>query len=130
MTTYFQDFVRDNGTPVTVEYAVEGSYSPDTYTPMHGADGGDAPTFSIINAWPNTPWHERLAGISLRLRFYNEKHGALTTLRVLTGRAIWALMRFDEWLRASLTDAEYERFEAYLAEHYVEEPYEPDWDYP
>jgi hypothetical protein len=116
--THFQDFVRDNGLPVTVEYEVDGSYSAPSYSPHSGADSGDAPNYTIIRAWPNTPGHERLARLLLRR--------PLLGLRGLT----WAyrtLMRLDEWWRASLTPAEYERFEAWLAEHHVEEdPCDPE----
>lgn len=115
--TYFQDFTRDNGLPVTVEYGVSGGYSAPTYSPLHGADGGDAPEFMIIKAWPNTAGHHWLAARSL----YSRSR--------LLSRFFDALERLDMWWRASLTDAERERMEAWLAEHYVEEPYddEPEW---
>ncbi len=40
--TYSQNFSRDDGSPITVEYEVEGSFSPTTYSPHSGACGGDA----------------------------------------------------------------------------------------
>lgn len=49
--THFQDFKRDDGTEITVEYQVEGRNSPTTYSPMYGADGGDAAEFIILKAW-------------------------------------------------------------------------------
>jgi hypothetical protein len=118
--TYFQDFTRDNGLPVTVEYGVDGSYSPTTYSPICGAAGGDAPTFCIVDAWPSTRGHNLLA------RWRLHCFGRLTW-RSRIGFAIsgW-LLRFDCWWRASLTDSEVERFEAYLAERHEDDPYEPE----
>jgi hypothetical protein len=49
--THFQDFTRTDGTAITVEYTVEGRNSPTTYSPVYGADGGDAAEFGIIKAW-------------------------------------------------------------------------------
>lgn len=49
--THFQDFVRPDGTPITVEYKVEGRNSPTTYSPVYGADDGDAAEFFILSAW-------------------------------------------------------------------------------
>lgn len=122
MRTFFQDFVRDNGLPITVEYGVEGSYSPTTYSPMSGADGGDAPEFVILKAWPRTPGHDRLACLSVNL----------WSRRSLLERAahaiVGALLQFDEWLRCSLTDAERERMETWIAERYVED-YDEEFAY-
>lgn len=123
--TYFHDFIRDNGLPVTVEYSAHDG-EPDFDYPGHICDGGgSSPQVTIIKAWPNTPWHNRLAGVTLW------DIGRKTRLgRVAARWAAWparVLMRIDEWWRASLTDAESERFEADLAEHY--EPEDPDDDY-
>ena len=71
--TLFQDFTRDNGLPVTVEYAVEGSYSQTTYSPHSGADGGDFPEFIIVKVWPNTRFHNRLARIAVHLSIGNDR---------------------------------------------------------
>lgn len=118
--TFFQDFTRDNGLPITVEYAVGGSYSPTTYTPMYGADGGDAPEFSIIKAWARTPFSEWLAGISNRL--WSKSAWYWRAAHAVVCAAMW----LDDWWRASLTDAERERMEAWIAENYVED-YDDDF---
>lgn len=119
--TFFQDFTRDNGLPITVEYAVDGSYCPTTYSPMYGADGGDFPEFSILKAWPRTPVSEWLAGIS----------NSLWSKSAWPWRAAhWtvnAVTRLYDWWFASLTDAERERMEAWIAEHYVDEPDDDDY---
>lgn len=54
MRTHFYEFARDDGTVVTVEYGVRGSYSPTTYSPHSGAYGGDVPEFEIIKAFSDT----------------------------------------------------------------------------
>ena len=119
--TLFQDFTRDNGLPVTVEYAVEGSYSPTTYSPNSGADGGDFPEFAIVKVWPNTPFHNRLAGIAVQLMIGNDRTALGWKLAAALRWPIDLLMRADEWLRASLTADECARFEAWIAEHYVDD---------
>lgn len=128
--TYFQDFTKDDGSPVTVEYGVEGSYSPTTYSPHSGACGGDAPVFSIIEVFPNTPEYRAL---------WERKQAIETTpfgkprspLLMSTDdiEALTEIVRAIEKAEAAcqLTDAERERMEAYLAEHYVEEDPEPEF---
>lgn len=120
MRTYFQDFVRDNGLPITVEYGVGGSYSPTTYSPMYGADGGDFPEFVILKAWPRTLGHERIAKLA------NNLWSRRSPLERAAHATVCAVLRIDEWLRCRLTTAEHERMEAWLAENYVDEP---DEDY-
>lgn len=124
--TYFQDFKRDNGLPVTVEYSASGG-EPDFDHPGHICDGGGSgPEIVILKAWPNTPWHNRLAGLEMKIWLARARFGFMALpLR----RALNILMRLDEWWRASLTDAECQRFEVYLAENYLEEPYEPEYLY-
>lgn len=53
MRTFFHDFKRDDGTDVTVEYGFQGG-SPTTYSPMYGADGGDAAEASIVKAFDDS----------------------------------------------------------------------------
>lgn len=118
--TYFQDFKRDNGFPITVEYSARAGESDFDY-PGHICDGGGSgPEIIILNAWPDTPGHMRLAIIAARLSFSRK-----TALGRRMGRVVaWPvhlLMRLDEWWRASLTDAEIERFSDWLAEHYVDD---------
>lgn len=121
--TYFQDFTRDNGLPVTVEYSARGG-EPNYDYPGHICDGGGSgPDIVILKAWPNTPWHERIAGIELRLRW----PGRRTLLPPsLLAWPFGMLLRLDEWWRANLTGAELERMEVWLAERYVDE--DDDYD--
>lgn len=49
--TCHHTFTRPNGVVITVEYSVSGRNSPTTYSPMYGADGGDAAEFAIVKAW-------------------------------------------------------------------------------
>ncbi len=49
--THFQDFIRADGTPIAVEYTIDGRNSPTIYSPLYGADGGDAAEFGILKAW-------------------------------------------------------------------------------
>src|SRR5690349_25006788 len=112
MRTFFQDFTRDNGLPITVEYSVEGSYTPTTYSPRYGAEGGDFPEFTILKAWPQTPGHERLARWSGNL--WSRRNWRERALHFI----IQALMSLDEWWRCTLTDAERERMGAWIAEHH------------
>lgn len=48
--THFHDFTRPNGSKITVAYTVSGRNSPPTYSPLHGADGGDCAEFGILQA--------------------------------------------------------------------------------
>lgn len=121
--TYFQDFTCDNGLPVTVEYSFSQGSEPD-YSPMWGADGGDACEVEIVDAWPSTPEFEALSH-----RRYDIKW-------VLARRSIWqscalAWLNLRIWFAgraARLTDAERERMEIWLIEHHEYEPYYPDWE--
>lgn len=119
MTTYFQDFIRDDGSPVTVEYSTTGG-EPNFDYPGHICDGGGSgPEICIVESWPNTPAYERLVEIEMRWKWSSQRWR----------RAIGLFWRFRVWLASGrkLTDAEYGRMEAWLAEHHVEEPYEPEY---
>lgn len=119
--TYFQDFVRDNGLPIVVEYSASGG-EPDFDYPGHICDGGGCgPEIVILRAWPDTPFHNRLAGISVRLMIGNNRTWIGWKVAAALRRPVELLMRTDEWLRASLTPAEDERMVAWLAEHYEED---------
>lgn len=127
MRTYFQDFVRDNGLPVTVEYSSTGG-EPNFDYPGHICDGGGSgPEIVILKAWPDTPWHNRLASIEFA---FQVPKSSTTSVGVWLGRKLAApfrwLMAVDEWWRASLSDAERERMEAWLAERY-EDDYSDDY---
>ena len=124
--TYFHDFNRDDGAPVTVEYGVEGSYSPTTYSPHSGAVGGDAPEFSIISCWPNS--EEYMSLIRERNAMVNDPRSWIPRDPMLfTGEEAerfeeLSKLIFDMEKACALTDAERERMEAWLCEHV------PTWD--
>lgn len=123
--TYFQDFTRDNGLLITVEYSARGG-EPHHDHPGHICDGGGSgPDICILSSWPNTK--------AFDITF--ERQDELI-------RSAWPLWRWPfNWLElhavnliiwgyersARLTDAEREWMEEWLIEHYVEEPYEEDY---
>ncbi|WP_050400457.1 hypothetical protein [Bradyrhizobium embrapense] len=121
--TYFQDFTRDNGYPVTVEYG----YSPGsetTYSPMHGACGGAPCEIQIVSSMPNTPAFERFSGIYNHLRWGRRQAWQRPAFELAA-----AIVRLCRWIwefRARLSTEERERMEEWLAEHHVYEPYEPE----
>lgn len=128
--TYFQDFTRDDGSPITVEYEVEGSYSPTTYSPHSGADGGDAPIFGIIDAWPRTEEYNALWGRRSNLEtghWGGPLHPAFITPELR--EELQELDRQIEAAKITLTDAERERMEAWIAEHYVDDDEPSDWEF-
>lgn len=47
--TYYEDFFRDDGSQVLVEFGFRAG-SPATYSPNGGADGGDGCEVTIIKA--------------------------------------------------------------------------------
>lgn len=116
--THFQDFKRDNGYPITVEY----SFSPGsetTYSPMYGAVSGDPCEVGIVAAWPNTPRFDRLYGLRNRLAWIASPWW-MRPSRFIARWAVEAVI----WLwgmRARLSDTERERMEAWIAEHRVDE---------
>lgn len=128
MRTYTQDFRKDDDISITVEYSVEGSYSPTTYSPRYGADGGDFPEFCIIDSWPNTPAFDALINRRNRLTFllpmnarWTQRAWAVIAVPFLNLRIWWAKRA------AQLTNSESERIYEWLAENYEEEPYEEDF---
>lgn len=128
-STHFQDFTRDNGLPITVEYSANGGESNFDF-PGHICDGGGSgPEVCIVQAWPNTPFHNRLALIEMRVRW--PQHAELTPvgwwLANKLSKPVRALSWLDCWWRASLTPDEDERMCAWIAEHY-EDDYD-DSDY-
>lgn len=113
MRTYFKDFVRSTGLPITVEYAYAGG-SETTYSPMSGACGGDPCEVEIVASWPNTPDFDRLCEISNRLLYSKSSLWSLPSDMIalwFVGILIWWWKR-----RARLTDAERELMEAKIAE--------------
>lgn len=122
--TYFENFARNDGSLVTVEY----SYSPGsetTYSPMYGASGGDGCEVEIISSWPDTAVFERLCGLQNGLTWPTptifQRPGIWIGLLPIK-LAIW----FLQW-RSRLSDDERERMEASIAEHHVYEPAEEDY---
>ena len=126
MRTYFHEFIRDNGLPIMVEYSATGGESNFDH-PGHICDGGGSgPEIVILRAWPDTPFHNRLAGVSLRLMTGNDRTPVGWKIASALRYPVDLLMRADEWWRASLTADEDERMSAHLAEIYEDEPYEPE----
>jgi hypothetical protein len=116
--TYFQDFIRDDGSPVTVEYSFQRG-SPTTYSPMYGADGGDGCEVEIVSVMPNTPEYERLCSEVLYL-------GGRHSIAAMSAEARLCLQELDESIaiekrRVALTDAENERMCNWLAEHHLDQ---------
>lgn len=113
--TFFEDFTRDDGSPVTVEYSFAGG-SPATYSPLNGAVGGDGCEVEIVSVTPNTPEYERLCSEVLYL-------GGRHDIAALSADARQRLQELDESIaiekrRVALTDAENERMCNWLAEHH------------
>jgi len=126
--TFTHNFIRDDGSPVTVEYSVEGSYSPTTYSPMSGACGGDAPEFTIEKVWPNTPEYEELhrRRQALTTDGYGRTLGPLV-VSLMSAESREALEEIGKAIEAAdtacaLTDQERERIIDWLCENYIEEP--------
>ncbi|WP_454629691.1 hypothetical protein [Bradyrhizobium cenepequi] len=120
--TFFQDFCKDNGLPVTVEYTYRPG-SETSYSPAFGACGGDPCEIEIVNSWPNSTEFERACEIRIDLEW--RKHSRWMK------PFVWIALQFakvDIWLRglpAHLTAAERERIGVWLSVHHVYEPYEP-----
>lgn len=125
--TYFQDFEKDDGTAITVEYGVEGSYSETAYSPMHGADGGDAPEFSILESWPRSEEYEKLCAERNRLLMTSFGVRDPIFISMMDDGERERLGELDSAIEelgrtANLSDQERERMEVWIAENYVEEP--------
>jgi hypothetical protein len=127
--TFFQDFTRDDGTPVTVEYSASGG-EPNYDHPGHICDGGGSgPEIVILKTWPNTSAFEALCRRYNAVTFLRPRDAGLArrawaamVAPILAARIWWAERR------VRLTVDENERMEAWLAEHYVDEPDYEDWD--
>jgi hypothetical protein len=97
---------------------------------MYGACGGDGCEASITSVWPNTKGYQRLCRLSLDLSSDWSRAPKLLRPQYLLAikmvdALIWVLER-----RARLTDAEYERMEAWIIEHHeYDDPYEPEDNY-
>ena len=126
--TFFDNFTRDNGLPVTVEYSCSGG-EPNHDHPGHICDGGGSgPEVVIVKAWPNMPGFERLCKIRNDLDW--------TARPSWLDPFIWIALQVVDlriWLqerRALLSVSERERMENWIAEHHVyDDPYEPEDNY-
>lgn len=120
--TFYQDFTKDDGRKVTVEYSYRGD-SPTTYSPHSGAVGGDGCEVEIVEVFPNTPEFDDLCRQHLRLEDHpglvlsNEQRDLLRELEADMERAREAV---------ALTDAEDERICSWIAEHHVDEDYDDE----
>jgi hypothetical protein len=133
--TFTQDIKHPTtGAPITFEYGVDGSYSPTTYSPMYGADGGDAPEFCILKVWPNSDEYNALH--RRRQELTTDAYGrelSVISISMMDDGAREELDDIDKAIEAAdaactLTDAESEQLVNWLREHYVEEPYD-DYDF-
>ena len=117
--TFFQDFNRDDGSPVTVEF----SHRP-------GHSDGD---IQIVSAWPNTPeyndLHRRRQDITGN---YGQELSPIA-FSMMSPELQEKLTDIDKAIEhldesSKLTPAEDDRMCEWLAEHHVFEPYE-DYDF-
>lgn len=122
--TYFADFVKDDGRPITVEYNF-ASGGETTYSPLYGADGGEGCEVEIVDVMPNTEDYEFLCRELLDLSAKNdpacmaaEVRDRLAELSEAMGLAKAAV---------ALTDGEHERMCAWLTENHAFEPDEDDF---
>ena len=127
--TFFQDFTKDNGMPITVEYGFSPG-SETTYSPMHGASGGDPCEVEIVSSWPRNEEYDRL--ISRKMALETTPFGKPRSLLMMGQDDLHQLQDLEASIAkgdklAELTDAERERMEAWICEHHVYEPYEPDY---
>lgn len=131
--TFFQDFKRDNGDPITVEYSFS-SGSETTYSPMYGASGGDPCEVEIISNWPNTQEYNDLHARRQELTLDNySRQLSPIAISMMSPELREDLDDIDKAIERAdaggqLTDAERERIEAWLCENHVDEPYD-DYDF-
>lgn len=125
--TFTQDIKHPTtGLPITFEYSVDGSYSPTTYSPMYGADGGDAPEFCVLKAWPNTDEYNALH--RRRQELTTDSYGreiGIISISMMNADVREELDDIDKAIEhadaaCTLTDAEREQLCDWLCENYVE----------
>jgi hypothetical protein len=130
MRTHFQDFVRDNGQPVTVEWRVASEGESNFDHPGHICDGGGSgPIIEIVDVWPNTPRHERLTRLEMNILLACGRNTWTRLLGIILAAPVHFAAAVDTWRHATLTEAECEAAEMWLCEHYEPEPYDPADDY-
>ena len=115
--TYFWNFTRDDGWPVTVEYSFAAG-SETTYSPYSGASGGGPCEIQILSVMPNTPEFEELCRraaeldrVSVVLMSADERDEAREIDEAIAAAK----------MACTLTDAEDERMTEWLIEHHVDE---------
>lgn len=114
MATYFQNFKRDDGAAITVEYEIAEGEGNFDY-PGHICDGGGSgPEVAIVSAFNDDATLHLLRSGGLRTRFIRWGLGL---------RFIGAIIA-----RRVLTDAEEDRFCDWIAEHH-EFDYSDEYDY-
>ncbi len=107
--TYFKDFTRDNGQPVTVEYGME-----------------DETCACIVAEWPNTEEYNRLVAERMELE-RGGPYGSHTSIIMMDTDVREKLQELDRLIEdldetARLSDSERERMERWLSENCVQEP--------
>lgn len=109
--TFFQDFARDNGEPITVKYQMEGGTCA-----------------AIIDAWPRTEEYNRLW--SRKNQIEAGPYGNIRHFLSFSDEEREELSEIDrdiEDAKFELTTAERERMEAWLSENYIQEPDEVEF---
>jgi hypothetical protein len=109
--TYFRDFTRDDGSPITVEYGMEGETCA-----------------YIVDAWPRTDEYNRLWSQKNQIEagaYGNKRH--FISFNEDEREALDDIDRAIEAAKIELSDAERERMEAELSEKHIHESDEPDF---
>jgi hypothetical protein len=107
--TFFKDFTRDNGSPVTVEYQME-----------------DETCACIVAEWPNTEEYNRL--VAERMEFeHGGPYGTRANIVMMDPDVREKLQELDQLIEsldetARLSGTERERMEKWLSENCVQEP--------
>lgn len=130
--TYYQDFVKDDGRPVTVEYSYRGG-SETTYSPHSGAVGGDGCEVEIVDVMPATPEFDELSRRWLDLTchptFGTPISPILLSMRADEDRELLQEIK-DDMAAArkaiALTEAEEERITQWLIENHKDDDYGHD----
>lgn len=104
--TYFHDFARDDGAPITVEYQME-----------------DGTCAAILDAWPRTEEYNRLWERKSQIEagpYGNTRH--FLSFDEEEREELGEIEREIEAAKFELATAERERMEAWLSENYIQEP--------
>lgn len=129
--TFFQDFTKDNGMPITVEYSLVSVGEPYADLPGHICDGGGSgPEIEIVTSWPRNEEYDRL--VQRKMDLETTPFGKPRSLLMMNGDDLHQLRDLDASIAkgdkaAELTDVERERMESWLCEHHVVEYDEEDY---